>query len=109
MFWFQWTVLPLGKHKPTTAVDVVIVPVAVMIQISQRNVVATVIVNATHKPEATGFLVFSQNLAGIGKVAPTADLSVASDFELMLGRASSIGGFLLLSLRRSICTGQVLF
>lgn len=86
MFWFQqWTVLPLGKHKPPRAVAGVIATVAVMVQISQRIVTAIVEVVTTSQPETTGFLVFRHDLVVVGKVAPTTNLSVAGGFQGMLG------------------------
>ena len=86
MFWFQqWTVLPLGKHKPPRAEVAVIETVVVTVQIRQRTVIATVDVVTTSQPETTGFLVFRQNLVGVGNVAPTANLSVAGGFQGMLG------------------------
>ena len=86
MFWFkQWTVLPLGKHKPPRAVVVVIATVVAMVQISQRIAIAIVVVVTTSQPETTGFLVFRQNLVGVGNVALTANLSVAGGFQGMLG------------------------
>ena len=85
MFWFQWTVLPLGTHKPTRAAVAVNVTVAVKVHVRQRTVIAIVVAATTSQPEATGFLILSQNLVDVGKVAPTANLSVASGFKVILG------------------------
>ena len=86
MFWFQqWTVLPLGKHKPPRAVVVVIATAVAMAQICQRIGIETVVVATTSQPETTGFLVFRHDLVVVGKVAPTTNLSVAGGFKDMLG------------------------
>ena len=84
MFWFQqWTVLPLGKHKPPRAEVEVIATVVAPGQIRQRIVIAIVVVVTTSQPET--FLVLRQDLVGVGKVTPTASLSVAGGFKGMLG------------------------
>lgn len=87
MFWFQWTVLPLGKHKPPRAVVIANVTATDMVQIRQWTDIAIEVVDTTSHPEATGFLVLRQDLVDVGKVAPTTHLSVASGFNAMLGIA----------------------
>lgn len=86
MFWFQqWTVLTLGHHNPPRAGMDIIVTVVATVKLRQRIVFAIGAIVTTSLPETTGFLVFLQDLVGVGKVTPTANLSVAGVFIGMLG------------------------